>query len=125
MTTAAMPIAISITPPQKSLLVRVLGISDAWIGSSLGVVPAHAGTHDHGFQKPFRRWSWVPACAGTTDCTLRVLFRLDVPLLHHALPFLHFLFHERAELGRAHLHDLGTFLGKLLLHIGRRLHGRD
>src|SRR5690348_6341714 len=53
------------------------------------------------------------------------LLRLDVSLLHDALPFLHLAFHEAAELARAHLHDLGAFPGELLLHLGRVLHRRD
>src|SRR5262249_44684664 len=144
MTTAAMPIAISIRPPQKSLLVRMLGMSETnrlalWRPREFGALPLPSGARvgvrgrvtfdgpvpprpDRCAIRPLpagERWSkWRCLACGASSGQL---LRPDLPLLHHAFPFLHFVFHEDTELGRAHLHDLGAFRGELLLHLGRGL----
>src|SRR5215510_11159670 len=148
MTTAATPIAISITPHQKSLLVRMLGISETnrlafWRPRGLGALPLPSGekvgvrgrvTFDRSVPPHPDRFAIRPLPAGERWSKWRCLacgassgqlLRPDLSLLHHTLPFLHFVFHEGAELGRAHLHDLGAFRGKLLLHLGRGLNRRQ
>src|SRR5215475_1371981 len=107
MTTAATPIAISIRPPQKSLLVRMLGISEAnrlvlWRPRELVALPLPGGErvgvrervtfdrpvppHPDRFAiRPLpagERWSkWRCLACGASSGQL---LRLDLPLFHHA-----------------------------------------
>src|SRR5262245_51319371 len=114
---AAAPVAIIISPAQKSLLRReskLMTFHSSWPGSSR---PSRLGGHC--FASSIEIAGTSPAM--TTERVSRELLRFDAALFDDALPFVHFLDHERAEVGRRHLHDLGAFAGELLLHLGRVL----
>src|SRR5262245_47559405 len=117
MSTAAAPMAISIRPPQTSLLLASASFIDIPVSNGgEGAAPyrrGHARESGHPvvseaevrqgcfsiatgclLDAPPARGMTVFALPGCTS------LRLDAALLHHALPLLHFLLDEGCELGR-------------------------
>src|SRR5262245_44801122 len=129
MNTVAAPMAISIRPPQTSLLLASAGVIDSSVSNGdEGAAPyrrCHARESGHPLVPEAdvrqRCFSVATGCLvdapPARDMTVFVLpgrtsLRLDAALLHHAFPLLHFLLDEGCELGRAHLHDLRPLGGE-------------
>src|SRR5215467_7781371 len=107
MNAATAPIAISITPHQKSLE------SGRFTRRSRSARVSRAS-----FFKIARVATKVQKRAGGTPALPGHSLRLDATLFDDLLPFIHLAHHERPEVGRLHGLRRGTLVLELLLHLG-------